>query len=145
MSQQNYQNHKRYYAPHHFIFLPLLSFAIVFALYKAWLSDANQLPWLLFAVATFFILYLTFMVRQHYALNNQNRIVRLEFRLRYFQLYGKPADEAETKLNFGQIASLRFAGDKEFKHLLERTLAEGLSADEIKRSIRDWQGDDMRV
>ena len=44
------------------------------------------------------------MVRQHYALGNQNRIIRLEFKQRYFELFGKRSDEVEERLNFGQIA-----------------------------------------
>ena len=85
------------------------------------------------------------MLRQHYALGNQDRIVRLEFRLRYFELYGKDSKEIEDKLSFSQIAALRFADDSEFGSLLERALQNNTSGDEIKKSINDWQADDMRV
>ncbi|MBC7937744.1 MAG: hypothetical protein H7Y86_20535 [Rhizobacter sp.] len=145
MSKQNYHNHKRYYAPHHFIFLPVTGTATAIGFYKAWADEANQLVWLLFGTTSFFILYLAIMLRQHYALTNQNRIVRLEFRLRYFELTGKPADEVEKHLSFGQIASLRFANDSEFSIFLDRALAENLSPDEIKNNIKDWQADNMRV
>ncbi|RYY69484.1 MAG: hypothetical protein EOO13_09395 [Chitinophagaceae bacterium] len=145
MSKQNYQNHKRYYPAHHFIFLPLVGFATGFGFYKAGSDESNSLTWLLFGIASFFILYLAIMLRQHYALNNQNRIVRLEFRLRYFELTGHSSLVVEKQLNFGQIAALRFANDIEFKILLDRAIAENLSADDIKRSIKDWQADDMRV
>lgn len=145
MSKQTYKNHKRYYIPHHFIFLPLVTAACVLAFYKVWKADTDKLSWLLFAIACFFILYLALMLRQHYALGNQDRIIRLEFRLRYFQLYGKPADDIEKRLSFGQVAALRFADDEAFKVLLDRALTEGLSPDEIKRSITAWQADNMRV
>lgn len=85
------------------------------------------------------------MLRQHYALGNQDRIVRLEFRLRYFELYREPSDEVEKKLTFSQIAGLRFTNNEEFKQLLQRALNEHLSGDEIKRAIKDWQGDYMRL
>ena len=85
------------------------------------------------------------MLRQHYALNNQNRIVRLEFRLRYFELMGHSAAKVEKQLSFGQIAGLRFANDAEFIILMERALKDDLSADEIKKAIVDWQADTMRV
>ena len=145
MSKQNYHNHKRYYIPHHFIFLPMVSFAMAFAFYKAGTAHARCLPWLLFGVACFFILYLAIMLRQHYALNNQNRIVRMEFRLRYFELSGKSSAEAERKLSFGQIAALRFADDKEFILLLNRAITENLSPNEIKKAVTNWQADHMRV
>lgn len=145
MSKQNYQNHKRYYTPHHFIFLPLVFIAIVIGGYKAYHSGTNSLEWFLFAVSSFFIFYLAIMLRQHYALNNQNRIVRLEFRLRYFELMGHSAAKVEKQLSFGQIAALRFANDAEFIILMERALKDDLSADEIKKAIVDWQADTMRV
>ncbi len=85
------------------------------------------------------------MVRQHYALGLQNRIVRLEFKQRYFEIYGERSDETEEKLKFSQIAALRFAYDDEFKILLEKTLKENLSSDEIKKSIKNWRGDYHRI
>ena len=85
------------------------------------------------------------MLRQHYALGNQNRIIRLEFKQRYFEIFGKRSDEVEEKLTFGQIAALRFAYDDEFKILLEKALNNNLSGDEIKKSITKWKPDFHRV
>ena len=145
MTQQHYGNHKKYYAPHHFILLPLLGIACGFAFYKSYMDEAGRLPWLLFGVACFFMLYMAILLRQHYALGNQNRIIRLEFRLRYFELYGRSAAATEKQLSFGQIAALRFAGDEEFKTLLDRAIHENLSPDAIKRAVKNWQADNMRV
>lgn len=142
---QNYQNHKQYYPPHHFIFLPLLGVLGCFAAYKSFKDEAHQLEWILFGTSIFCILYLTLMLRQHYALGNQNRIVRLEFRLHYLELMGKSSKEVEKQLSFGQIAALRFAPDEEFVALLEKTLQEKLSADTIKQSIKNWEADSMRL
>lgn len=85
------------------------------------------------------------MLRQHYALGNQNRIVRLEFKQRYFEIFGKRSDDIEEKLNFAQIAALRFAYDDEFKILLEKALKDNISVDAIKRSIKKWKPDFHRV
>jgi Family of unknown function (DUF6526) len=145
MIKQNYSNHKRYYAPHHFIFLPGLAILLTVGIIKAFIDDEHQLLWTLFSIVIFCILYLAIMLRQHYALGNQNRIVRLEFRLRYFEVFSKSAAAVEKKLSFSQIAALRFADDKEFIHLINLALNNGLSADEIKRSIKDWQADNDRV
>lgn len=108
-------------------------------------DEPHQLEWLLFSIVCFCIFYLALMLRQHYALGNQNRIVRLEFRLRYFELFGKPSKQTEDKLSFSQIAALRFADDEEFKVLLDRSIKENIGGDEIKLSITNWQADDMRV
>jgi hypothetical protein len=97
------------------------------------------------AAIIFLVTWLSFMMRQHYALIPQNRIIRLEMRLRYFQLYGKRFEPLEAKLRFRQIAALRFASDEELPALLERTLEENLSPNSIKKLITDWQPDHMRV
>jgi uncharacterized membrane protein YfcA len=143
--KQNYHNHKRYYIPHHFIFLPLMSACIFTGGIKAIRDEAHQLEWILFTILSFCILYLAVMLRQHYALGNQNRIVRLEFRLRYFQLFGSDAETIEKQLTFGQVAALRFADDKEFAKLLEMALKEKISGDDIKKNISNWQADEWRV
>lgn len=145
MKQQNYKNHKQYYAPHHFIFLPLLGALIATGTYQYFGTEPHELQWMLFTILAGCMLYLTLMLRQHYALGNQDRIVRLEFRLRHFELTGKSASTVEPHLNFGQIAALRFADDEEFSILLRRALTERLSGTEIKKAIRNWQPDLMRV
>ena len=145
MKNQNYQNHKKFYPPHHFIYLPLLFILQILGIWKIFKDETNQLIWILFSVIIFLFIYLAFMLRQHYALGNQNRIVRLEFRLRYFELFGKSSDEIETRLSFGQLAALRFAYDDEFKDLLEKSVAQNISADEIKKSITHWKPDNNRI
>ncbi len=143
--KQNYKNYRKYYPPHHFIFLPVMTAFSIAGFWNGYHSKTDQLAWLLFAIISSAVLYLAIMLRQHYALGNQDRIVRLEFRLRYFELFGKPAVEIEKQLTFSQIAALRFADDAEFKILLKKALSQKLTADEIKKSISDWQADDMRV
>ncbi len=146
MKTQNYHNYKRYYTPHHFIFLPMMGTLIGVGILKAAYADRTHwLEWTLFSILSFSILYLALMVRQHYALGNQDRIVRLEFRLRYFELLGERSAQAEQKLSFAQIAALRFADDREFIILLSRALTNNLSSEEIKKSITNWQADDMRL
>ena len=114
-------------------------------LWKAYADEPHRIEYILFSILSFCILYLAIMLRQHYALGNQDRIVRLEFRLRHFELLGRPSKEAEEKLSFSQIAALRFADDNEFVALLERAVNENISGDEIKRSVTNWQADRMRV
>lgn len=85
------------------------------------------------------------MTRQHYALGLQNRMVILEFRQRYFEIFNLSSDETVEKLRFDQIAALRFAYDDEFKELLYRALHENISGDEIKKSIKNWKPDLLRI
>ncbi|WP_326984567.1 DUF6526 family protein [Chryseobacterium sp. MYb264] len=145
MESQNYKNHRKFYPPHHFIYLPLLILLEVFGVYKIFNDLAHQLVWILFSVIIFLIFYLAIMLRQHYALGLQNRMVRLEFKQRYFEIFGLRSDEVEEKLTFGQIAALRFAYDDEFKELLYKALHENISGDQIKRSIQKWRPDNHRI
>ncbi|MDI1318001.1 DUF6526 family protein [Flavobacterium sp.] len=145
MKKQNYKNHLKFYTPHHFIFLPLLGFMMVWGIVNAYKEEDNRLEWVLFALLSFCIFYFAIMVRQHYALGNQDRIVRLEFRLRYFELYGKSASTIEPQLSFGQIAALRFTDDIQFKELLALALKDNLKPDDIKKRITLWQPDTMRL
>lgn len=145
MGTQNYNNHRKFYPPHHFIYLPLLFIAEIFGVYKIFADSENQLLWFLFSIIIFLILYLGIMVRQHYALGLQNRLVRLEFKQRYFELFNRRSDEVEEKLSFDQIAALRFAYDEEFKELLYKALNENISGDQIKKSIKKWRPDHHRI
>lgn len=134
-----------FYPPHHFIFLPLMTGLLVYGAIKAFNNESHQLEWMMFSILSFCILYLSVMLRQHYALGNQDRIIRLEFRLRYFETFGESARSVEEKLSFSQLAALRFAGDTEFAGLLERAVKEKLKGNAIKMSIKDWKADEMRV
>lgn len=145
MKTQNYQNHRQFYAPHHFVLLPLLIILEGFGIYKICSDTNNLLIWILFSVLLFLIFYLAFMTRQHYAVGLQNRIVKLEFRQRYFEIFNKRSDEVCEKLSFRQIAALRFAYDDEFKELLYKALKENISGDEIKKSIKKWRPDNERI
>ena len=72
----------------------------------------------------------------------QDRIIRLEMQLRLARL-GRSTDLARVSLR--QLIALRFAGDGELPALLDRTVADGLTPDAIKRAITDWQPDLIRV
>jgi len=145
MENQNYKNHVRYYAPHHFVFYPVLMVMIGLSSYYAFKRTDESLLWMFIVFLFFMVGWLSFMLRQHYALNNQNRIVRLEMRFRYFVLTNERLEMLEDRLSFGQISALRFASDEELPALVNRTMVENLSPDAIKKSIINWNPDHMRV
>ncbi|MGV3706513.1 MAG: DUF6526 family protein [Arcticibacter sp.] len=145
MKNQNYENHIRFYPPHHFVFYPLIFLLIGSSVYYIVSDSENRVVFSFITVILVLVCWLSFMTRQHYALTNQNRIVRLEMRLRYLQLTGQPFDETERRLSFSQIAALRFASNEELVGLTERTLAQNLDAKSIKKAIKNWNPDHMRV
>ncbi len=145
MSRQNYKNHIRFYPPHHFVFYPVMILLTVASFYYASSYPDKQVEFILIGILCFVVTWLSFMLRQHYALGNQNRLVRLEMRLRYYQLTNTRLEQHENRLSFGQIAALRFASDEELPALLQRALSENLPADTIKKSIINWVPDEMRL
>nr|WP_315153856.1 DUF6526 family protein [uncultured Flavobacterium sp.] len=144
MKKQSFKNHIRYYTPHHFIYYPIIMILLAFSVYFVFTSE-NQLIWIFISAIFIVLFFLAFMMRQHYALILQNRIVRLELRYRYFSLTGKRLENFEHRLNDDQLFALRFAPDDELKELIERTLFQNLSGTEIKKSIQHWKGDYSRV
>lgn len=144
MKRQSFKNHIRYYTTHHFIYYPIIITLLAFSVYFIFTSE-NQLIWS-FISAVFIVLFcLAFMLRQHYALTLQNRIVRLELRYRYFSLTRKRLENFEYRLKDEQLFALRFAPDDELVELVEKTLFENLSGTEIKKAIKNWKGDYNRV
>ncbi|PVX47180.1 hypothetical protein C8C85_3103 [Flavobacterium sp. 103] len=144
MKKQSFKNHIRYYTPHHFIYYPVVMTLLVFSVYFIFTSE-DQLIWTFISAIFIVLFFLAFMLRQHYALTLQNRIVRLELRYRYFSLTGKKMENFEKRLKDNQLFALRFAPDDEFVKLVEKTLYENLSGTEIKKAIKNWKGDYNRV
>lgn len=114
----------------------------------AWqgLRHAEQrTTWWFLGAVVLLITWASFMMRQHYALINQNRTVRLELRFRYYTLTHTRLEPLEDQLSDGQLYALRFASDEELPALVRRAIDEKLSPDQIKRAIVHWLPDHMRV
>jgi len=126
------------------VYYPVLTLFLAFSVYFAFTTN-ECLIWSFISAVFVFLLFLAYMLRQHYALTLQNRIVRLETRYRYFTLTGKRLEEFEHKLTDDQIFALRFAPDEEFLPLLEDALKNNLSGDAIKKAIVHWRADYHRV
>jgi len=80
------------------------------------------------------------------ALVVQDRVIRLEERLRLARLLPAELQPRIDELSVGQLASLRFASDSELPELVRQVLDEGLTDRQaIKRRVRDWRPDHLRV
>ncbi len=145
MTTQNYKNHIRYYLPHHLFFYSAIAVLLIICSLALFSQRENFMLWLVITLLVFLVGFLSLMLRQHYALMNQNRIVRLEMRLRYYILTQQRFEVVEAQLSPSQVYALRFASDDELTALIEKTLSENLSPDAIKKSIKKWQPDNMRV
>ncbi len=144
MEKQSFKNHIRYYPPHHFVYYPIIMALLAFSVYFIF-TTKDKLIWTFISTIFIILFCLAMMMRQHYALTLQNRIVRLELRYRYFAQTWKRFEDIEEHFRDDQLFALRFAPDEELKGLIEKTLSENLSGTEIKKAIIKWNGDYNRV
>lgn len=144
---QNFKNHSRYYTLHHFIITPLTLVYFIWSIVNLVndLSNEASLSLASFNLLGAFIIVLLPILARIYALKNQDRLIRLEMRQRYFELTGKSFSEMERKLRLSQIVALRFAGNEELVPLMEKAIRENLKSNFIKQSINNWQIDKYRV
>lgn len=145
MQEQNYQNHAKYYISHHLIFYPIVLAGFIYSIMCISKYPEHSREWVVLSALFFLVGWLSFMLRQHYALGNQDRIIRAEMRLRYYILTQKNFHSLEQQLSFRQLAALRFASDEELPDLLQRVIRENLSPSAIKKMIKHWEPDHMRV
>lgn len=81
-----------------------------------------------------------------YAVRVQDRVIRLETRLRLEGSLPEPLRARIPELTLPQLIGLRFASDAEMPGLVEKVLAENIAnADAIKRLVKEWQADHLRV
>ncbi len=145
-NMQNYKNHARYYPLHHFIVTPLTFIYFIWSIVNvisAWGTVSLNSEFYNLMGAS--ILLTLPILSRIYALKNQDRIIRMEMRQRYFELTGESFSGKEKKLRLSQIIALRFASDPELVVLIDKAISGGMRSKEIKQEIQNWQEDRKRV
>jgi Family of unknown function (DUF6526) len=139
---QNFENHTRLDPKFHFFLLPLSAVMFVSAVWHAVRHPDLVSFW--FALGALLFMFAVFLIRV-YSLKVQDRVIRLEERLRMAALLPESQRTRIADLTEGQLIALRFASDAELPALAARALAEGLAPKDIKKSIRNWRADYFRV
>jgi hypothetical protein len=140
---QSFQNHAKFVPLFHFVTIPILVANLLWSAYRALTGPAWETA--LAALVAVALLILAFLTRI-FALKVQDRVIRLEMRLRLRELL--PPDLVPRIVEFtpGQLVALRFAGDRELPVIARRVLDERLADKKaIKQMIADWQADHHRV
>ena len=140
---QTYQNHTRWVPGFHFLTMPILALNLVWSLYRLVTSFSFEaVVGVLLAVAiTFGILF-----ARIFALAAQDRVIRLEERLRMQMLLPDDLKPRIHEFTTSQLVALRFAGDAELPDLARRVLDEKIAARKpIKEAIKVWRPDYQRV
>ena len=139
---QTYANHRRYDPLFHVFIFGVLAISLLVSLWQPVRGPGFTTAWIFLVFAA--LLVLSFKVRL-YALKVQDRIIRLEERLRLQQLLSEPLRARIGELTEGQLIGLRFASDGELPDLVRQSLDEDLPREEIKKRVKLWRPDTFRV
>ena len=140
---QNYKNHTRWFPPFHFFVLPVLLLNVLNVVRLAWGAPSLGTGFaLLVAVA----LLMTAVLARVMATTVQDRVIRLEMRLRLGEVLPPDLQGRITDLTPEHLVGLRFAGDAELPDLVRQILGGVLTTTKsIKLGVRNWQADYLRV
>ena len=141
--QQTYANHARFVTGYHRIAFPLVALYAFWAIYRA--VTAFSIDTFMTLVMAIGVVLVTFYART-FALRVQDRVIRLEMRMRLREILPPNMHARIPDLTPGQLVALRFASDAELPALCTKVLDERIrQAKAIKLLIRDWQGDYLRA
>lgn len=141
---QSYANHRRYYPLFHFVTIPILVLNVIARIVFAWKHWPARMPlWDVVVAAILVALAFTLRIM---ILTVQNRVIRLEERLRLMNLLPEEMRGRVGELSTSQLIAMRFCSDDEVPELARCILAgEVKGNDEIKRRVKNWRADWLRA
>ena len=143
--QQNFKNHGRIDPQFHFVTFFVLIANLVFAVFhlvRHWVDTPITSAWFVVLSVAVFV---PFFKLRTYPLKVQDRVIRLEERLR-LQALAPAAWHAQIyRLTEDQLIGLRFASDDEVVALAKLALEQNLNRKQIKERIKSWRPDTFRV
>ena len=140
---QTYKNHARLMPAYHLFVLPVLFVNFLNAIRHVWLLPTLSMVGQLLVAAA--LLTLAFVARIM-ALTVQDRVIRLEMRLRLRDILPADLQPRIAELTRGQLVALRFASDAELP-ALARDVLDGrtTTTKDIKMRVKNWQADWLRA
>jgi len=139
---QDYKTHRRWLVPWHFFAFPVLAVNVIVAAVALFKNPGATSAWWL---AVSLALAITVFTARTMSITTQDRLIRLEERLRLQSLMpGREADIA--RLTVDQLIGLRFADDREVPALVDKVLSgEVAGREDIKKAVASWRPDTLRV
>ncbi len=144
MNEQNYANHTRFMPAFHFFVLPVCLLNLSWSIHR-WTGAGFSIDgamWVLTSAA----LLVGFLVTRVVTLTVQDRVIRLEERLRYERLLPPDLKARINEFTIRQLVSLRFASDAELPILARKVLDEKMTEGKaIKQMVKTWRADYLRA
>ena len=149
MNEQNFSNHAKIVPAFHYFVGPVLMINVVthcIALFKSFSAPPGFILLSFLAVlSSIAILMLAFLARL-FALGVQDRVIRLEERMRYERLLPEDLKPRIGEFTINQLVSLRFASDAELPTLARKVLdGKMIERKAIKQMVQNWRADYQRV
>ena len=142
-TEQNYKNHARLLPPFHFFVLPVFFVNLLYSVTLAWGNPSFGTG---FGVLVALALLTIAVLARLMVLKAQDRVIRLEMRLRLREVLPPDMHGQINQLTPEHMIGLRFAGDAELPELVRQALAGTLATTKsVKEAVKDWQGDYLRV
>lgn len=140
---QSFKNHPRLFPPFHFFVIPVLFLNFLNSIRHVWLAPSRSTVFALIVAAA--LLMLGFLSRIM-ALTVQDRLIRLEMRLRLREVLPSDLQARVGDLSVKQLIALRFACNAELPDLVREVLSGKLATQkEIKQRVKEWQADYLRA
>jgi len=139
---QTYANHRRIEPLQHYFLTPILLITWIGTLWQLYKHPGLHTLWMMILGLT--ILLMALQCRR-YALQVQDRIIRLEESLRMQSILPEDLKARIGELAPKQFVGLRFASDAELADRVREALAEHLDGEAIKKRVQTWRADTFRV
>ena len=140
---QSFQNHAKIVPLYHYVVFPLLAINLAMAVIAA--LEAPDAGTIVAATTAAALVLLAFFARA-FALRVQDRVIRLEMRMRLKELLPVALHPRITEFTAGQLVALRFTGDEELPELAQTVLRDRiLDQKTIKSMIKVWNPDHVRM
>ena len=140
---QSFANHTKWDPKWHFVAVPILLLNVLYRVFD--MVDTEISPASIWEIAVAAALVLVALSARLNALKVQDRLIRLEERLRMAALLPPPLQARAGELTEAQLIGLRFASDEELPALVEETLKSHMGTKQIKQAVKNWRVDDFRV
>jgi hypothetical protein len=140
---QTYANHARFHPPFHYFLAPGSILLLVLTVVRVIRHYRQMEAWILLLFGILFPMAV-FLLRSN-ALRVQDRLIRLEERLRLQALLSAELSARIGELTEPQLIALRFASDQELPALVAKVLAAKMESKDIKQAIVAWRADTFRV
>jgi hypothetical protein len=149
MSEQNFANHAKFVPAFHFFLAPVLLINVgvhVYQLFKTPMASTSSVVWGIFGVLLAIALLVMAFLARLFALGVQDRVIRLEERIRCERLLPEDLKPRIGEFTTIQMVGLRFASDAELPSLARKVL-DGKVNDRkaIKQMVQNWRADYQRI